>query len=99
MSSLGRPVTVRKPLKNRGALAWEAVSTQNTASMWMQFQHPELCAVVTRASVHAVTDDTNKAYLKAVFKVVEIIERGVWARRWPPPRSHTRLTRPVVVLE
>ena len=91
MNSLGRPKDVRKPLKNRGAQAWEVVSGLDTASVWMHHQHPELSNVVTRAEVHAVTDDTNKAYLKAVFRVMEIIERGVRTRRWPPPRNTREL--------
>ena len=91
MTSLGRPQNQRKPLKNRGAHAWEVVSQQSAASIWLDFSHPELSSVVTRASVHAVSDDTNKAYLKAVFKVLDIIERGARTGRWPAPSGFREL--------
>ena len=51
----------------------------------MQFQHPELSCVVTRSQVHAVTDDTNKTYLKAVFRVLDLMDRGIRRGRFPAP--------------
>ena len=73
--------------RNRGQYAWDVVDTEISASVWISARHPEVSQVVTRAQVHAVTDETNKVYLNAVFKALDAISDGVSAGRWPAPRN------------
>ena len=77
--------------RNRGQFAWEVVSHEISPSVWIPTRHPQVSQVVTRSQVHAVTDDTNKVYLKAVFKALDAIVDGVHAGRWPAPQNLTDL--------
>ena len=43
--------------------------------------------IVSRAGVHAITDDSNVTYLKLVWKTLEAIDAGTRAGRWPSPKS------------
>ena len=74
------------PLANRGAGAWER---DDVSSIWAapEDRHPLVLPVVTRAQVHAVTDDTNHDYIRAVSAALEAMEAGVRAGKWSPPQT------------
>ena len=82
------PTLIPQPaLRNRGVSAWSAVEGSSHASFWLSDRHPDVAPVVTRAQVHAVTDDTNVAYLRTVFRTLDAVEAGVRAGAWPAPRG------------
>ena len=61
------------------------------ASVWLTCRHPDVSHVVSRAAVHAITDDSNGTYLKLIFKTLTAIDAGVRAGKWPSPRNVAEL--------
>ena len=72
------------PLLNRGAAAWNREDLQPIV---LTARHPDVLPIVSRAMVHAVTDDTNIDYLRVVSAALQCIDDGVRDRRWRRPQT------------
>ena len=72
------------PLRNRGAAAWARDDAQ---PLFLSVRHPDVLPVVSRAMVHAVTDDTNAEYNRVVQAALQCIALGVQERRWARPQN------------
>ena len=81
----------RPRLLNRGAGAWDNAEQLNGVSVWLTARHPDVQSVVSRAQVHAVTDDSNHDYLRVVFLTLQAIEAGVRVGSWPEPTNLAEL--------
>ena len=78
------------PRLNRGAAAWDRDESDFSVT-WLSCRHPLVLPVVSRAQVHAVTDNTNQEYLAIVQAVLDAIEAGVRSNRWIAPSSLVEL--------
>ena len=67
------------PLLNRGAAAW---AREDLQPIVLTARHPDVLPIVSRAMVHAVTDDTNIDYLRVVSAALQCIDDGVRDQRW-----------------
>ena len=72
------------PLRNRGAAAWARDDAQ---PIFLSVRHPDVLPIVSRAMVHAVTDDTNAEYNRVVQAALLCIADGVREGRWPRPQG------------
>ena len=72
------------PLLNRGAGAW---SSSTVSPVWLTARHPDVSPVVTRAQVHAVTDDTNDSYSAVVRAALHAVDSGVRSGAWQRPST------------
>jgi hypothetical protein len=83
----------RPPLRNRGAGAWDYVAQGRAPSVHVRVPHPAVDPVVTRAQVHAITDDSNGKYLRVIDEALAALQIGIHQRRWPEPRTLVDLDR------
>ena len=74
------------PLRNRGAAAWARDDAQ---PIFLSVRHPDVLPVVSRAMVHAVTDDTNAEYNRVVQAAVQAVVHSA------QPAAHTDVPRMV----